>query len=92
MGLTVRTDKRRHSAPPPIFKLTKINNMDKELLALIEVRKTADQLIKEMDDYSLFLDGYRNGSASISEVNASHKCVEETKSKLFDLIKATQGK
>lgn len=55
--------------------------MEKELIA------AGWKLIQAMDQYSFFLEGYRNGSASISEATNAGEDVGKAKSELWDLLK-----
>ena len=52
-----------------------------------ELEDQAWKLIQAMDQYSFFLEGYRNGSASISEATVAGEEVGKVKSELWDLLK-----
>ena len=49
--------------------------------------KLSKELLTAMDQYSFFCDGYRNGSASISEATHAGNELDEAKSKLWQFLK-----
>lgn len=67
-----------------------IQNYWKELNQLREHNKrlieSSTKLIEAMDQYSFFVDGYKNGSASISEAQVAGRHLDEVKTELFELL------
>lgn len=53
--------------------------------------EASSALITAIDQQSFFFEGYRNGSASISECNHASDELDKAKSKLFDIIKKAKG-
>ncbi len=56
-----------------------------------ELLEASSRLITAIDQQSFFFEGYRNGSASISECNAATDELGKAKSNLFDIIKKAKG-
>lgn len=73
------------------------NNIDEALAnsrliaAAPELLEASGELLDAMNQYSFFLEGYGNGSASISEVREASSKMTYAQHKLFDVIQKAKG-
>lgn len=56
-----------------------------------ELLEASSKLLEAMNQYEFFMDGYKNGRASISEVTFAGEDRAKAKSILFDVIQKAKG-
>lgn len=56
-----------------------------------ELIQSSDSLLQALNQYNFACEGYRNGSASISEATAAGNDLSNAQSKMFDVIQKYKG-
>lgn len=81
----------KKAAPGHEFSIETIQVQSKLEASAPELLEASEQLIEAMNQKNFFMEGYANGSASISEVREFSAREHEAYSKLFDVIKKAKG-